>query len=71
MHLCQIKLVIGLFIVTLLTGCDQSNQSRTMESKASEYTVASNQQFAENLNIEHQQDFENARRGMVAAAPNE
>ena len=71
MHLCQIKLVIGLFIVTLLTGCDQSNQSSTMESKASEYTVASNQQFAENLNIDHQQDFEDARRGMVAAAPNE
>ena len=24
-----------------------------------------------NLNIDHQQDFEDARRGMVAAAPNE
>ena len=71
MHLCQIKLLIGLFIVTLLTGCDQSKQSSTMESKASEYTVASNQQFADKLNIEHQQDFEDARRGMVGAAHNE
>jgi len=70
MDLYQIKLLISLFIVIFLNGCDQSDQLSTMESKASEYTVASNQQFADNLNIDHQQDFEDARRGMVAAAPN-
>lgn len=69
MDLYQIKLLIGLFIVIFLNGCDQSDQSSTMESKASEYTVASNQQFADNLNIDHRQDFEDAQRGMVAAAP--
>lgn len=69
MDLYQIKLLIGLFIVIFLNGCDQSDQSSTMESKASEYTVASNQQFADNLNIDHPQDFEDAQRGMVAAAP--
>lgn len=69
MDLYQIKLLIGLFIVIFLNGCDQSDQSSMMESKASEYTVASNQQFADNLNIDHRQDFEDAQRGMVAAAP--
>ena len=71
MYLRQFKLIISLFFVTLLAGCGQPHQSSQMESDASKYTIASNQQFADNLNIDHQQDFEDARRGMLAAAPNE
>ena len=71
MYLRQFNLIISLFFVTLLAGCGQPHQSNPMESDASKYTIASNQQFADDLNIDHQQDFEDARRGMVAAAPNE
>ena len=71
MYLRHFKLIMGIFVVTLLAGCGQPHQSSRIESDASKYTIASNQQFADNLNIDHQQDFEDARRGMVAAAPNE
>ena len=60
-------------IFALTTGCDQPKQSIAADSAhagASEYTIASNKTFADNLDLDSQQDFEDARRGMIADAPN-
>ena len=66
------KTTLGLFTLLVLMGCEQSQQpSEELKSAASAFTIASNRQFADELDLDHQQDFEDARRGMVAAAPNE
>lgn len=66
------KTILGLFTLLILMGCEQSKQpSKELEQAASAFTIASNRQFADELDLDHQQDFEDARRGMVAAAPNE
>ncbi len=66
------KTILGLFTLLILMGCEQSKQpSKELKSVASTFTIASNRQFADELDLDHQQDFEDARRGMVAAAPNE
>jgi alkyl sulfatase BDS1-like metallo-beta-lactamase superfamily hydrolase len=60
-------------VFALTTGCDQSNNSIATDSAhigASEYTIASNKTFEDNLDLNNQQDFEDARRGMIAEAPN-
>jgi alkyl sulfatase BDS1-like metallo-beta-lactamase superfamily hydrolase len=64
----------SLFTIFALTaGCDHPNNSIATEpadTGASEYTIASNKTFADNLDLENQQDFKDARRGMIAEAPN-
>mgnify|MGYP001594893889 CR=1 FL=1 len=66
------KTILGLSTLLILMGCEQSQQpSEKVKSAASAFTIASNRQFADELDLDHQQDFEDARRGMVAAAPNE
>ena len=64
----------GLFaIFALTTGCDQPKNSIVTDSAhtgASEFTIASNKTFADNLDLDNQQDFKDARRGMIAEAPN-
>ena len=66
------KTILGLSTLLILMGCEQSQQpSEEVKSAASAFTIASNRQFADELDLDHQQDFEDARRGMVAAAPNE
>ena len=66
------KLALSFFILLIFTGCEQSQQaSQTAKSEASKFTIAANQKFADNLDLDHQQDFEDARRGMVAEAPND
>jgi alkyl sulfatase BDS1-like metallo-beta-lactamase superfamily hydrolase len=66
------KTILGLFTLLILMGCGQSKQpSKELKQAASTFTIASNRQFADELDLDHQQDFEDARRGMVAAAPNE
>jgi alkyl sulfatase BDS1-like metallo-beta-lactamase superfamily hydrolase len=60
-------------VFALTTGCDQSNNSIATDSAhtgASEYTIASNKTIEDNLDLNNQQDFEDARRGMIAEAPN-
>ena len=60
-------------IFALTTGCDQPKNSIVTDSAhtgASEFTIASNKTFADNLDLDNQQDFEDARRGMIADAPN-
>ena len=60
-------------IFALTTGCDQPKNSVVTDSAhtgASEFTIASNKTFADNLDLDNQQDFKDARRGMIAEAPN-
>ncbi|MDA8903927.1 MBL fold metallo-hydrolase [Porticoccaceae bacterium] len=59
-------------IFALTTGCDQPKNSIVTDSAhtgASEFTIASNKTFADNLDLDNQQDFKDARRGMIAEAP--
>ena len=53
----------------LLGSCDKAADGDSAESAASEFTIASNQKFSESLDLDNQQDFEDATRGLVASAP--
>ena len=53
----------------LLGGCNDSIEKDSSASLASEFTIASNQQFADTLDLDNQQDFLDANRGLVATAP--
>lgn len=70
------QLLVGGTLLAALAGCDQTQQSSDnnadLESafKASSYTLATNRELAESLDIDNQQDFQDAMRGMVVAAPN-
>ena len=69
----QHKIIALLLAVAVVSGCDQSPNSSPQSassSAASQFTIASNRAFVENLDLDNQQDFEDARRGMVAEAPN-
>ena len=58
--------------VFMLLGCDpQITQSTMDESAASDFTRDYNQGFADNLDLDNQQDFEDATRGLIAYAPND
>jgi alkyl sulfatase BDS1-like metallo-beta-lactamase superfamily hydrolase len=60
------------FFVFMLLGCDpQITQSTMDESAASDFTRDYNQGFADNLDLDNQQDFEDATRGLIAYAPND
>ena len=64
-------LALSVFVFMLL-GCDsQITQSTMAESAASDFTLDHNQGFADNLDLDNQQDFEDATRGLVAYAPND
>ena len=64
-------LVLNFFVFTLL-GCDpQITQSDMTETAASDFTRAHNERFADNLDLGHQQDFDDATQGLVAYAPND
>lgn len=67
------KNIAALVLLAVIAGCDSSqNPSQQIPNitAASEYTIASNKTFADNLDLDNQQDFEDARRGMIAEAPN-
>jgi alkyl sulfatase BDS1-like metallo-beta-lactamase superfamily hydrolase len=69
----QHKIIAFLLSLAVVSGCDQSSnslQQRDGLSAASQFTIASNKAFVKNLDLDNQQDFEDARRGMVAEAPN-
>ena len=71
----RIILPISLLGVALLLGsCDNSATTADRQSLASEFTIASNQRVAaalglNTLDVESHQDFQDASRGLVAAAP--
>ncbi|MCS5593504.1 MAG: MBL fold metallo-hydrolase [Porticoccaceae bacterium] len=59
-------------VVCMLLGCDsQITQSNMTETAASDFTLAHNQRFVDNLDLGHQQDFDDATQGLVAYAPND
>ena len=63
-------LLLSLVAVSfLLSSCDKAADGDSSESAASEFTIASNQKFSESLDLDNQQDFEDATRGLVASAP--
>ena len=56
-----------------ITGCDQSSVSVEPSGNrlaASDHTIARNTALADKLDLANQQDFADARRGMIAQAPN-
>tara|TARA_R110001599_G_scaffold353859_1_gene600509 strand:- start:8246 stop:10234 length:1989 start_codon:yes stop_codon:yes gene_type:complete len=64
-------LVAIAIFASLLTACGLSEQPPPVAagSEATSYTVAINNEFAENLDLANQQDFEDASKGLIAAAP--
>jgi alkyl sulfatase BDS1-like metallo-beta-lactamase superfamily hydrolase len=67
------KNLAPLALLAVIAGCDSSpkaSQQTSSLTSASEYTIARNKAFVENLDLDNQQDFEDARRGMIAEAPN-
>ncbi|MEM8661674.1 MAG: alkyl sulfatase dimerization domain-containing protein [Pseudomonadota bacterium] len=54
----------------LLAGCDRSAPLPPAEgSDATSYTIAVNNEFANSLNLDDQEGFEDASRGLIAEAP--
>mgnify|MGYP000066843790 CR=1 FL=1 len=60
---------ISLVFVFNIAACDQKSDIEIIDSAASQFTLDSNLQLAETLDIENQVDFENAKRGLIASAP--
>ncbi|MDB9969237.1 MBL fold metallo-hydrolase [Porticoccaceae bacterium] len=61
--------LISFFLMFLLVACDQTADAKIIDSAASQFTLDSNLEFAETLDIENQVDFDNAKRGLIASAP--
>ena len=52
--------------LVLLAGCGKGNGTGGSAEGATQTTVAVNAQFAKDLKLEDQQDFEDAKRGFIA-----
>jgi len=61
--------LISFSLLFLLAACDQTADIEITDSAASQFTLNSNLELAEILDIENQVDFENAKRGLIASAP--
>ena len=61
--------LISFSLIFLLVACDQTSDIEVIGSAASQFTLDSNLELAETLDIENQVDFENAKRGLIAKAP--
>ena len=65
-----LKFGVLVILCGLLHGCGESPETgSSIDSVASEYTISHNRQIAETLNLDDQQDFEDASRGLIAKAP--
>ena len=61
-------------IALALVGCDKPGPNTALSqdsAAASAFTIARNQAFVKDLDLDDQQDFIDAMRGMVAEAPND
>ena len=68
----KVALKFGVLVILcgLLHGCGETSENfSSAGSRASEYTISHNRQIAETLNLDDQQDFEDASRGLIAKAP--
>ena len=62
--------LVLLFALLEVSGCDRSQPPIAMaDSGASSFTLKHNQQLASVLNLAEQEDFIQARRGLIAEAP--
>ena len=61
--------LISFSLLFLLVACEQKADIEIIDSAASQFTLDSNLELAETLDIENQVDFENAKRGLIAKAP--
>ena len=61
--------IISFSLLFLLVACDQKSDIEIVDSAASQFTLESNLELAETLDIENQVDFDNAKRGLIAKAP--
>ena len=61
--------LISFSLLFLLAACDQKADIEIIDSAASQFTLESNLELAETLDIENQVDFDNAKRGLIAEAP--
>ena len=65
-----LKFGVWVILCGLLHGCGETPETgSSIDSAASEYTISYNRQIAETLNLDDQQDFEDASRGLIAKAP--
>ena len=62
-------LLVSFSLLFLLVACDQIADIEIIDSAASQFTLDSNLELAETLDIENQVDFDNAKRGLIAKAP--
>ncbi|MEI8325918.1 MAG: alkyl sulfatase dimerization domain-containing protein, partial [Betaproteobacteria bacterium] len=62
------KIIFSLLVagLALLSGCTRSGDALTASGDASATTLKANAQFARELKLDDQQDFEDARRGFIA-----
>lgn len=63
--------LVCLFVVILLVACQPLQQNETQTAaNIHPQTVAANNEIAQKLNIEDQQDFKDAKQGLIAASEN-
>jgi alkyl sulfatase BDS1-like metallo-beta-lactamase superfamily hydrolase len=53
-------------VLALVAGCSENEGIGGTAGEATSATLSANQQFADNLNLADQQDFEDAKRGFIA-----
>ena len=58
--------VVALASLTLMSGCTKEQLMKDASGKAAPATVAANQRMAQSLNFSDRQDFEEAKRGLIA-----
>jgi alkyl sulfatase BDS1-like metallo-beta-lactamase superfamily hydrolase len=69
-HTKNILLLSLLAVILFLSSCDMPTENKASVSIASEFTIAANKTLADSLNLNDQQDFVDATRGLIASAPN-
>jgi alkyl sulfatase BDS1-like metallo-beta-lactamase superfamily hydrolase len=60
------RLLLLTFLLTLITACSKTSGVGGTSGDATPETLKVNAEFAKNLNLGDQQDFENAQRGFIA-----
>lgn len=63
------KLILFTATLTVLAGCGDVSETTSVDSSATSFTVTANNAVYQQLDINDQQDFEQASRGLIASAP--
>ena len=62
----KLYMMLAVVLLMVITGCVKKNVVGGVAGDASEVTLAANQDMAQKLNLDNQQDFEDAKRGFIA-----